>query len=283
MFRLDCRFRTAGCAAAMALSLCCLPQAHAGTLYLTGNNALGATTIQVLDTATGTITNSWPAVDQQELAFAIGSTVRTINRASGVGFGSEYTLDGTFTGTSYQQSLFPVFGFSLLSDGTQDASHNYAIDGFLDVIYSFDRNWANGSFFPWTPPAGADGITFDPANNSLWIADLFGLNIVNFALDGTILGSFSTGTVFPVGLALDPADQTLWSADLLNQGNLVQYAKDGTVLQTVSVPALSDFAAGGMEFAPLATPEPAAIGLAGLGIAALVFLKTRAWSRAGSR
>jgi hypothetical protein len=276
--------RNAGAAA--ILSFCLAPAGRAGVLYVSGFDTIvpGQTTIKALDTASGTVTASWAAINAAELPFAVGSTVRTFSRDSGFGAGSEYTLNGTPSGISYPP-LSPGFGFVLLTDGTRDATHNYAVDGIAGNVYSFDRSWGGASLlFTLPSPAGAlwTGISYDATNNSLWAADFLNSVIADFALDGTPLSSFATSALFPSGLALDPSNHTLWTANGLGPG-LDQYATNGTHLNTLNSAGIDSLGISGMEFAPVATPEPAVFGLAGFGLAALIVLKIRASSRAGSR
>jgi hypothetical protein len=272
-------FRSAVCAVLLASN------ALAGSLYLSGSSLAfpGQTAIVALDTGANSVVNSWTTVDPSELSFAIGSTIRTFSRDGGFGSGAEYTLNGAPTGTTYDP-LSSLFGFVLLVDGTQDATHNYTVDGIFGNVYSFDRNWGGGAvLFTLPAPAGSlwTGVTYDATNNSIWATDFLNSSIADFALDGTPLSSFTTAAPFPSSLALDPTDQTLWTASGLGAG-LDQYAKDGTHLQTLTNAGLN-LNIGGMEFAPVDTPEPAAFGLAALGMAALIAVRIRVSSRAGSR
>jgi hypothetical protein len=236
--------------------------------------------IFVIDTSTQTVVNSWTPQSSAESAFAIGSTVRTVNGLGGSGNGAEYTLDGTFTGTTYQQNAAV-----LALDGTQDGTHNYLVDIFAGNVFSFDSNWANPVFLfnPSSGPAIWTGITYDATNNSLWLADVLNSTVADFTMSGALLGSFTTSAPNPVGLALDPADQTLWTTDDNLPGVIEQYDKSGNLLQVQTYPTLGA-TLNGIEFAPAtATPEPGVFGLAALGLLALIAFKNRVWYRAGSR
>jgi hypothetical protein len=260
--------------AALAFSALYIQPVAAGTIY-----ALGGGSIVAIDTSTQTIVNNWTTQSPTESALAIGSTVRTVNELSGAN-GAEYTLTGAFTGTTYQQSVAV-----LALDGTQDAAHNYLVDAFGGNVFSFDTNWANPVFLfnpASSPPAIWSGITYDAANNSLWLANPLTSTVADFTLAGALLSSFTT-SASPVGLALDPADQTLWTSDNNLPGVFEQYDKSGKLLQVQTYPTVG-VTPGGMEFAPAtATPEPGVFGLAALGLVTLIAVKTRAWYRAGSR
>src|SRR5271165_402506 len=143
-----------------------------------------------------------------ESPIAVYSDVRTTGWASYVvGFiqGGQYTLAGTPTGTHYSlpSVIFQAY------DSTTDGSHNYLVDWFTGTVYQTARDFTN-------PTAlfnvGADnvGITYDAANNSLWVSSYTNPTVADYSLTGTLLSSFSTGHVENNALVLDPADHTLW-------------------------------------------------------------------------
>src|SRR5438477_3834242 len=70
-------------------------------LYLTAGDQ------QMIWVVQGTsVVNSWTAQHQFEYPLAVSNTIRTLGRVSGE-FGSEYTLAGAFTGTTYSFPLGP--------------------------------------------------------------------------------------------------------------------------------------------------------------------------------
>jgi DNA-binding beta-propeller fold protein YncE len=261
--------------AAMAIACIAGLPASAGTLYLSDTGTQSG--FVEFDTGSQTILRSWAGLDPAELPFALDTTLRSRSRFDATGSGAEYTLDGTPTGTTYAQALNSLSGFVLLVDGTQDATHNYAVDAVSGTVFTFDRNWSGGSVLFTLPTTGTSlwtGIAYDATNNSLWATDSLNNTIADFAPNGTLLSSFVTSSQFPGSLALDPTDQTLWTANIF-PGILDQYSKDGTHLQVVQSSDLSTLEIGGMEFAPVATPEPGAFGLAALGLIVLIGVKSR--------
>src|ERR1051326_9422068 len=82
-------------------------------LYLTAGDQ------QMIWVVQGTsVVNSWTAQNQHEYPLEVSNTVRTLGRFSGEP-GSEYTLAGAFTGTSYP---FPFGTGPELLDGATDTN-----------------------------------------------------------------------------------------------------------------------------------------------------------------
>ena len=118
------------------------------------------------------------------------------------------------------------------TDGAADGTYNYTVESFVNSagVYRFGSDWTGGEFMFTVTGNGIVGITFDPVNGSLWISDQ--ANVYEYDLTGQLLGQFAhTGSWG--SLAYEPTTDTLWyvsnSSDLLRQ-----YAKDGTLLDTVS-------------------------------------------------
>ena len=141
----------------------------------------------------------------------------------------------------------------------------------------YDLNWHyNASLFSLgTSYSHAYmGITYDPQNNSIWLAPWNGSvqskgYLYDYSLDGTLLGTLalSGSSEMGSGLAYDSADNTLW---MFNWGSnrLEQYSKDGNLLSTIS--GISRIY--GLEFA--AVPEPSTVALG--GTLAVLFLVRQA-------
>ncbi len=213
------------------------------------------------------IINSWPMWNYHnnnyhnvEFAIAVDTTVRTLGEHGAGTWGAEYTLGGIFTGNLYLNN----YGHFL--DSTTDGQHNYLIDKNSGNVLQTDSSYQNPQVL--FNASGFAFITWDPTNNSLWIAN-WGGQVENRTLSGTLLSSFNTGiSTGQTALALDHADGTLWLSEWGNQGWFRQYDKSGNLLQQVYI-AGAEFPLGG-EFQ---LPEPGTLGL--LGLAGLLLLRRR--------
>ena len=117
-------------------AMCGLP-VFADILYLTSG---ASQTIYAVDTTSGTIVNHWTAHNGSEYPIAVsGGTIRTTGDDSGAA-GSQYTLSGSFTGTSYTNPV-PTTGFSF--DATSDGTHNYMIDTSTGTVYQTNLDYTN--------------------------------------------------------------------------------------------------------------------------------------------
>jgi hypothetical protein len=261
---------------AFAVSSCQLPAIAASIgLYVTGIDDLSgnAERLEVLDVSSTTIVRSWLTQNQSEFTIAVDSTVRTLG-ATNVLSGSEYTYGGTFTGTTYHNTVSGV----TFTDGTEDATHNYALD-ISGRVYAFDLNWQNPMLLFTISPILTThtpqwrGIAYDATNNSLWAADSNNAVIGDFTLGGTLLSHFSAGVPADgiTGLGLNPNDQTLWVGFQSTHGRFDQFNKSGSDLQTETFVGLAGFETAYMEFGPLATPEPAALLTVGMGLVVFFF------------
>lgn len=221
----------------------------------------------------GSLQKSWsvPGNYQPPLAdtaIAVAGEVRTLNRAPGL-VGHEWTLQGDLIGQTV-----PNPGLGLLDGTTDGVAFNYAVGDYTEpvrLVYRFDRNWANPVplFSSDVDGIPANGITFDPATQTLWLA---GHNRVeNRRLDGSLISGFQ----FPsppsngpyAGLAFDPADRTLWYADYGGAGRLLQFSLTGELIGEIP---LSQQDYWGLEFA---IPEPTSVLL--LSIAGLASTRRR--------
>jgi len=182
--------------------------------------------------------------------------------------GAEFTTAGVPTGNTYFGGIYYAF------DGTTDGTYNYAYNSNFGGMFRFDLNWQNPTLL-FSGPGGELGVTYDPTNNSLWIADWGDQTIRNVDMSGILLSSFNTSVFYMGALALDHSDGTLWFSSLNSSDTgLYQYSKTGQLLDTVYVAGLeSDYHYGG-EFelvtsaAPPAVPEPTTM-LVWLGLSAI--------------
>ncbi len=204
-----------------------------------------------------------------EIPIAISGDVRTIGFTSGIS-GGQYTLNGTPTGASY------VVPSVICSDGvydsTSDGSHNYLVDAATGIVYQTARDFTNPVAL-FSAPGGAaawSGITYDVANHSLWLSGGDTTTVADYSLNGTLLGSFSTGHPANNALAFDPADHTLWLVNVDYTGDLEQYSTAGALLSTGPYVG---FAEGG-EFNE-AIPEPGTLVMFGSGVLGLACLLRR--------
>jgi hypothetical protein len=207
-------------------------------LYLTAGDQ------QMIWVVQGTsVVNSWSEQHQFEYPLAVSSTIRTLGRFAGE-FGSEYTLAGAFTGTTY---AFPFSGGQFLVDGTTDTTSNYSVDANTGDVYSFSSTWTNPTYL-FTTSSGFGDIAYDSTDNSLWLASFAGNTVEHRSLFGTLISSFTVPFSNITCLAVDPADNTLWMGSQGTLGTFYQYSKSGTALGSVFYPALSGQNTIGGEF-----------------------------------
>ena len=163
-----------------------------------------------------------PAYGVQEFPIAVNGAIRTTG-SFGDGLGGLYDLNGVPQGTTYSNPGFDAF------DSTTDGDSNYLISWDDGAVYRTDADYSNPvSLFQ----ADSEdlGITYDPRDNTLWIAAFLSGEITQYDLSGNVLGGFNTGLEFQSALALDHADGTLWVYDARNRNRFLQWDTDGTFL-----------------------------------------------------
>jgi hypothetical protein len=255
-------------------------------LFVSGGQALAAGPISPLYLTAGVQGSNWVIQGSSAIQYlqqhpdnfgeypiAVGTTVRTLHcLQDSPGFGSEYTLNGAYTGVDYA-GLGSITGFY---DGTRDASHNYSVDYRDGKVYRMGLDWSNPVmlFDTGFGAYNALGITYDPANNSLWVSQWTSGTVVDFSLNGSSLTSFSTPFASITCLALDHADNTLWMGTQGQQGTFYQYSRIGTNLGSQVYPDLVSQNTLGGEFA-FAAPEPSTVALLAAGAAGLAMLTWR--------
>lgn len=231
----------------------------------------------------GAVVNSVPSAysANSELPIAVYGDVRTTSYLAG-GNGGQYSLGLVSTGTSYTNAGQDIF------DGTTNGTSNFSVDYATGNVFAYARDWSNPSLLFNAGFAGnIVGITYDNANNSLWLQTYQGAGanttstILDYSLNGTLLSSFDAGHGSYYGaLAYDPADGTLWFADMYFSATIEQYTTAGTYLQSVNVAGLGIVSYGGefdlQTLRTTSTPEPATLISLGVGvIAAAGFLRFR--------
>ena len=251
-------------------------------LYLMSENTASLYTIQ------GTAIIAGPAptyCNHCESTIAVDGDIRSI-AAFGSG-GGLYNLDLSQTGTHYAAS-------GNFQDGTTDGRRNYAVGTEVDVngnhfafVAAFGRDWdSQSTLFRVAIPSYADGITYDPTNDSLWITveslTTAGGQLQNYSMSGVLLSSFETTAAN--ALAMDYADDTLWV--IKGPGTAFeQYSRSGAFLQSVYYGAVAGgLSTSGMEFDlaghervvdPGAVPEPQVAALLGIGFAGVITMRRR--------
>ncbi len=201
----------------------------------------------------GNINRTWTTPDF-EYPVAVANTVRTLG-ARNRNIGREYTLAGNATGNTYPNHLGDMFW-----DSTTDGQSNYLVSWSNDDVIRTDADYTNPVvlFNLGGGPEDGLGITYDPTNNSLWIADFKGGSVENRALDGTLLSAFNTGISDQAALALDHADGTLWIVEWTQNGDFRQFSKAGALLSTQHYGGLVGVNPLGGEFQ---IPEPTTLCL----------------------
>jgi hypothetical protein len=216
------------------------------------------------------INNSWAMNSPtREYPIAVAGDVRTIGGLDPEG-GSQYTLGGTFTGTSY---AWPGTITSAW-DGTTNGQNNFVVDFGTGAIFQLNTDWTNPtSLFNLGTATNYLGITYDVTDNSFWVSG-WNLGVVeHYAMNGTFLGGFNTPFNFVSCLALDPVSGTLWMGSQNQQGTFFQYSKAGAAMGQVNIPELVNQNTLGGEFQ--AVPEPSTVVVLGLGIIGLARLRRR--------
>lgn len=241
--------------------------AYAVLLYITD---VDSQTAYIINTDTGAFTTYDTGPVDSPGAIAVTDRI-VLTDWQGDG-GAEYDLSFNATGTVYSGDP----SFSEMLDGTTDgAGTNYAVSWSGLGVIVFDGNFENGSVL-FNPPFNPIGITFDPSNNSLWLANDDDGTVHNYTLGGSFLSSFDPGlSGRTCCLAYNPADDTIWMGEN-DENTLYQYSKAGVQLDSVTPAGWSPSNNFGAEIqrgssSPSFSPVPG-LSQSGLAILALLIL-----------
>lgn len=81
------------------------------------------------------------------------------------------------------------------------------------------------------------GITFDRADNTLWVADTHNQRIIRYQTDGTILAQWGEyghrpgEMVFPTDVCPDPDGETVWVSEYGLRSRVMHYTRDGKFIR----------------------------------------------------
>jgi len=228
---------------------------HAGavTLYLTETDSSG--TVYIIDTDAGTFVTR--DVSPQENPGAIAVYSNRIVMANYPDTGSwEYDFDLNPTGNSWPGANT----WSQMLDGTTDGTSAYAASWNTTGIIECDANFTNCSVL-FDPGFAVVGITYDPTNDSFWVVNDNANTVHNFDRGGNELTSFTAS----LGgrnccLAYDTATDTLWMSTNAS-ATMVNIAKDGTVIDQVTIAGLSPSNTWGAEVRGTFSVQPPAPAL----------------------
>jgi DNA-binding beta-propeller fold protein YncE len=107
-----------------------------------------------------------------------------------------------------------------------------ALSGWWDL-----PEWANG-----TPT----GVSIDPNDDTIWVADTHYQRILHYRADGTLIskfgerGSTEGRMIFPTDVAPDPSRDLLWVTEYGVRNRLMLFRRDGTFVREWGGPAYQD-------------------------------------------
>ena len=166
------------------------------------------------------------------------------------GQNAEFTLDLDLTGATSPTGVDIFEG----TDGATDGEFNNTVESFVSSagVYRFNADWTGGTRIFGVTGDQIVGITFDSASGNLWISDRG--RIGQYDMAGNFISSFQHAGDRG-SLAYEADTDTLWYVTNSGGSAIRQYSKDGTLLQTLSVPFGGNV--WGAEFAFGGNPCPA--------------------------
>lgn len=114
-----------------------------------------------------------------------------------------------------------------------DASENVWVSGISatgDIL-----EYSGGAGFVTTFSVGGSGLNYDlefDEDGNLWVSDYINNTILEYSTDGTLIQSFSSGGLHPVGLAFDDSGN-LWVVNR-DSGTIQEISTDGVLMQTLT-------------------------------------------------
>lgn len=114
-----------------------------------------------------------------------------------------------------------------------DASENVWVSGISatgDIL-----EYSGGAGFVTTFSVGGSGLNYDlefDEDGNLWVSDFINNTILEYSTDGTLIQSFSSGGLHPVGLAFDDSGN-LWVVNR-DSGTIQEISTDGVLMQTLT-------------------------------------------------
>jgi len=165
-----------------------------------------------------------------EFPIAVTGTVRTAGISDGLR-GAEYDREFGYTGTDFEL-VAPLE--SEFFDGTTDGQFFYAVDFFSGDVYRFKKTWKKPKkMFSVGGPGDYLAMTYDPSNDSFWVARWDSNRVENFDRDGNFLSRFTVGHDLITCLALEHDRGILWIGNEEDRGVFEGYDRDGNLVATV--------------------------------------------------
>ncbi|MGE5250064.1 MAG: SdiA-regulated domain-containing protein, partial [Bacteroidota bacterium] len=214
-----------------------------GLTYLSGSNTLLMSDGEVEETKGGITHFQGANVWQIQLA---GPVIRTANISKVPP--TVVPMTNEPTGTAFNPSN-RHFYFSDDSSGDGIYDLNPGTDG---LVGTSDDSWVSYDTHAYGNN-DAEGITFDTANNHLFVADGVNREIYEYTLTGALVHHFDVnqyGVIDPESVEYDASTDTLYV--LSNHGSLIiiQTSTDGQLIQTIDVSDDNALAPAGLAYAP---------------------------------